>query len=258
MAVSPHDRKILWAQAHDACAMCRTSLVLRAAAGDPEAVLGQEAHIVARRPGGPRGQEEVPDEIDGHANLILLCPTCHRVVDTQPQVWPPERLQALKARHAAWGEARIRAPEQVRVVAHPDDPHDPHEASRLLLLSTGVDVWNVVCESHAYWFAGIEDEDGHPEEVVNLVDGFLQLARDWGEISSDVQDRPGGVRDAKRSLGAELRALNEHGLLVFGRRRRRLLTGGSGPPTEWGEAQLVVARSDDPRVFPVIGQGGAR
>jgi hypothetical protein len=50
---------------------------------------------------------------------------------------------------------------------------------------------------------------------------FLQSARDWGEISSEVNDQGmRAVREAKASLVGDLEALRERGLLVFVGRRR--------------------------------------
>lgn len=35
-------------------------------------------------------------------NLVLLCPTHHRLIDTAPSNWPPERVRQLKAEHETW------------------------------------------------------------------------------------------------------------------------------------------------------------
>ena len=43
------------------------------------------AHIVAFHPGGPRGAAELTSaERNDVANLMLLCPTCHKLIDDHP------------------------------------------------------------------------------------------------------------------------------------------------------------------------------
>ena len=64
------------------------------------------------------------------------------------------------------------------------------------------------------------------------------------------------IRDAQRTLGAKLRTLGEVGLLVFGAKRTRLLTGGEGPDADWPESHLAVVRSDDPEI--VVGPASCR
>jgi hypothetical protein len=62
------------------------------------------AHIVAFKPDGPRGMEgERPPEVNAVANLMLLCPTCHHLIDHQPTEFPRARLEGFKRDH----EARI-------------------------------------------------------------------------------------------------------------------------------------------------------
>lgn len=58
------------------------------------------------------------------------------------------------------------------------------------------------------------------------------------------------VREAKQSLAESLKELMEQRLLVFGGRRRRILTGGVGPPTYWHDAVIEVVRADSSRIVP--------
>lgn len=79
---------------------------------DGDAVrLGQVAHIVAASDAGPRGDAEVPTPaLAAFENLILLCPTCHVIVDRAPGEYPTEQLQQWKAEH----EGRVLAVLGVR------------------------------------------------------------------------------------------------------------------------------------------------
>jgi hypothetical protein len=60
--------------------------------------VGEMAHMIARKPDGPRG---VPlGGSDSYENLILLCPTCHRTIDKAPEnEYPTELLHACKDQH---------------------------------------------------------------------------------------------------------------------------------------------------------------
>jgi hypothetical protein len=68
-------------------------------------VIGEECHIYARADGGPRSaSQDANTEVDSHLNVILLCPTHHRIVDEQPQVFTVTALRDMKASH----EQRVR------------------------------------------------------------------------------------------------------------------------------------------------------
>jgi len=92
------DIKILWGRSGNRCAVCKVELT-------PDGTLetlGEMAHIVARSPDGPRGQNSLTAYPDGYENLILLCPTHHTEVDKNPSTWPVARLHAMKADHETW------------------------------------------------------------------------------------------------------------------------------------------------------------
>lgn len=60
--------------------------------------VGEMAHVVAKSAVGPRG--EPGGGPDTYANLILLCPTCHRLIDKAPEgEFPPDMLFDWKAEH---------------------------------------------------------------------------------------------------------------------------------------------------------------
>src|SRR6266699_2352264 len=55
------------------------------------------AHIVAFKPDGPRGHDgERPIRINDADNLMLLCPTCHKLVDDHPTDYPRKTLEEYK------------------------------------------------------------------------------------------------------------------------------------------------------------------
>jgi hypothetical protein len=223
--------------------LCRRVLVAERTPGDREAVVGDEAHIAARSAAGPRYGECPPDMVDRYENLILLCRVDHKKIDDQPQHYTTVRIRQAKAEHETWVEhALADVPAPIRVQFDSDDP------LRLRLIKTGSDVWDVVQGAHRFVLGDL-DEDAGSHGDLDRSATFLQNARDWGEISSDVNDQGmRAVREAKASLAGDLEALRERGILVFGGRRRGLITGGVRPPAPFADACLTVMRADDDRI----------
>jgi hypothetical protein len=63
------------------------------------------AHVVAASYEGPRGDVDLPEaEISEISNIILLCPTCHLLIDKCPNDFPTEVIMSWKSRH----EGRIK------------------------------------------------------------------------------------------------------------------------------------------------------
>ena len=245
MPISDHDRRVLWGRSGNRCAICRKSLVEEKTASDREALVGQEAHIVARRPGGPRGGLLATKELDKYDNLILLCASHHEVVDSQPGYYTRERLHRIKAEHERWVEDSLDA-DAMGPTEIVEDPSAP--PLHLRPLRTGDDVWPIIEDVHSYALAGPADGEASPD-ACEAADAFLQLAHGWGEVSDEVSI--GGiakVREAKRSLEEGLERLRAQDLIAFGGRDRKLLRGGSQPPSAWRVAVIEVVQSDDERI----------
>ena len=109
MAISDIDAKLLWGRAAGICSNpgCRADLT-EILLGEDSYHIGEMAHVVARNEGGPRGVEGGGS--DKYANLILLCPTCHRRIDKAPNQFPEEMLFEWKARHE--NEIRSRGSDE--------------------------------------------------------------------------------------------------------------------------------------------------
>jgi hypothetical protein len=243
MAIKDQDRKLLWGRAHNACAMCRRPLT-----GEAESparagiVFGVEAHIVARREDGPRGQGD-RSGVDGYSNLLLLCADDHKRIDDQQDVYTVEKLHQIKATHEAWAAAKFAEeikPEDapfVQVKAKEEDtiPFD--------VMMTGKQVWEIVASASIYYFQTVDaDVD---RNVARLADDFLTTARDWGDIAQDVQDQGfAAVRDAQDSIQESLIELVEKGLFVYGRRVMRSIKGGVKPPSPWPTSWLVIMTAE--------------
>ncbi|MEU4117830.1 HNH endonuclease [Kitasatospora sp. NPDC028055] len=86
------DRRLLWGRSGNECAFrdCGAALIEAVVGksdskGHPIAVaVGEEAHIVAVRDDGPRGDPSMPlSERNSYHNMILLCPAHHVIVDRE-------------------------------------------------------------------------------------------------------------------------------------------------------------------------------
>ena len=73
---------------------CKSPLII----GD--IVVGEICHIRARRKGGARHDPELTAaQKDQFENLILLCSTCHKIIDSSPNDYSSEWLRSIKATH---------------------------------------------------------------------------------------------------------------------------------------------------------------
>ena len=64
-----------------------------------EGNFAQLAHIVAFQSGGPRGQGKRPRAINDASNLMVLCPSCHKLIDDNPALYTRRTLEDYKNRH---------------------------------------------------------------------------------------------------------------------------------------------------------------
>lgn len=102
MPITTKDMKLLWGNAGGHCSNpgCRRKLSETGVGGE-QYILGEQAHIIAKQVHGPRGQEAGGD--DTYDNLVLLCPTCHTMIDKAPEgTYPEDKLLEWKAEHEAW------------------------------------------------------------------------------------------------------------------------------------------------------------
>lgn len=249
MAITDRDRKKLWGQAAMRCSICRKVLVHAADhPDDPEALVGEEAHIISRSRNGPRGTATTADpsmDLDGYDNRILLCRVHHRVVDEQQHKYTVEKLLKIKSRHEQWVRERLHV--------MPDDsastpistpiglrPKFPGRGMVLPRLQTGKEAWNAAIGSSFYLLDSI-GEDEASADACDAADGFLSNLRDCAEIHDAITN--GGfqaIREAQRELRRDLDELASYGLVAFGAQRDMLITGGGGPPTPATMAVVVI------------------
>jgi hypothetical protein len=101
VAISGKTRKLLWANSGNRCALCGSVLSHPQAKNDPAAIVGDECHIISGAQDGPRFDPFFHGDNDGYENLLLLCASDHRLVDTQLGTYSVEKLKQLKANHEA-------------------------------------------------------------------------------------------------------------------------------------------------------------
>lgn len=122
MTISDKTRKLLWSRSGNHCPLCGRALTQVAQGGDSAAIIGDECHIVSGSEGGPRFDPHFSGDIDAYENLLLLCASDHRVVDTQVGAYSVEKLKQLKANHEQVVAAAIDG--HLTRAAGPDSPPD--------------------------------------------------------------------------------------------------------------------------------------
>jgi hypothetical protein len=98
----------LWGRSGGYCSnpACRADLVLYTPTGRAVGI-GELAHVIAWSPDGPRGVKGgLGQALDRVENLVLLCPTCHKVADDAPDDFPVGLL-------VEWRESRASVVRQV-------------------------------------------------------------------------------------------------------------------------------------------------
>ncbi|WP_445336054.1 HNH endonuclease signature motif containing protein [Citrobacter koseri] len=80
------------------CNICRASLFKE------QVHIGQMAHVIAKSPKGPRGDDRLAND-NSYENLILLCANDHILVDRDPSTYTVEKLHQIKREHEAYIES---------------------------------------------------------------------------------------------------------------------------------------------------------
>lgn len=101
MAISDRVKRQLWASSAGACQnpACRDDL-FRVVADGAITSIDELAHIIGQSSDGPRGNDQLPlGARDNFENVIVLCPSCHALIDKAPQQFPTELLREWKRSH---------------------------------------------------------------------------------------------------------------------------------------------------------------
>ena len=110
MGITVTTRKALWGKSGNKCSFpdCKQDLVMNESETDDLSVIGEEAHIVARKEKGPRGKSELPKEQrDEYNNLILLCSIHHKRIDDRENIYTIDLLHQYKKKHENWVSSNL-------------------------------------------------------------------------------------------------------------------------------------------------------
>jgi hypothetical protein len=105
MSISLKTHKLLWGRSGNMCAFpgCRKILVVDKTSSDDPSIIGEEAHVVAKKEDGPRGKSDLTEEQrDKYDNLILLCNEHHKIIDDQQNEYTIKKLHSFKIKHETW------------------------------------------------------------------------------------------------------------------------------------------------------------
>ena len=94
-------RCILWGRAAGRCefAGCNQPVSWHRETKET-ANIAEAAHIIGLSEDGPRGEEELSDELaQDLSNLMLLCRNCHKLIDAERDQYPVARLRKMKQDH---------------------------------------------------------------------------------------------------------------------------------------------------------------
>ena len=84
MTITLKTHKILWGRSGNKCAICKNTLIVDSDdPNDDPSIVGDEAHIIARKETFTRGDYESlkPEQREHYSNLILLCKVHHKQID---------------------------------------------------------------------------------------------------------------------------------------------------------------------------------
>jgi hypothetical protein len=112
MAITPKSTKILWANAAGRCAFpgCQCRLCPDDAGKAAPYTLGEMAHICGEKPGASRHDaSQTSAERDDYANLILVCPTHHTLIDKpeNEKKYTVAVLQEMKSDYEGYVSGRL-------------------------------------------------------------------------------------------------------------------------------------------------------
>lgn len=239
MPISDKNRKILWGKSGNRCAMCRHSLVLDPTDLDSESIVGEECHIVSGALHGPRHKSSFPvGEIDELANLMLLCRIHHKLIDDQKETYTADLLRGMKVNHEKWVEEKLKDQPQIPPV------HIKRIKSeiptKLLAVTSGKELLNLAVGYDASY---PDYSDDLNDEETDLVGGFIQNVSDWADLA--VGFEPIERIRAAKLLDEEIKALHEHGFLVFAALENQRMEGGISSPSTFRVLHLTVKRKSD-------------
>lgn len=247
MSISDKTRKVLWGRSGNRCAICKHELIVDATKQDDESVVGDECHIVSSQENGPRHDSNFPHErFDSYENLILLCRIHHKMIDDQEATYTTAILQQMKSNHELWVTEKLTDKGQTfnSIKFRRVKQNIPEYLSRL---TTGKEVLNLIMGGYAF---SIDHDELRTQEEVDLVGGFFNTIRDWGDLGEDLE--PSDRVSTAFNLTQTIHMLEEAGFFVFGGREVQLMEGGvQTEASNWPISIFKVLRKDNEEIIHV-------
>ena len=242
MSVTDKTRKLLWGHSGNRCAICKTQLIMRGNPVDNNSVIGEECHIISKKPGGPRYTPNFPaDKLDNYENLILLCPIDHKKIDDQPQTYTSEKLREIKKQHQQWVSETLNKPKDAgKWVVKRIKGNIPQY---LVRLTTGKELMDMIVGVCVGYF---DHDELETEYEVGMVGDFLQETQDLVDIGSELES--GERVRMGYTLSKGIKQLEDCGFWIFGAREIQRLES-DGRTSDWPVVYLKVLRKANPGII---------
>ena len=200
---------------------------------DQESIIGEECHIVARKPKGPRGTAALPldkrDEID---NLILLCRIHHKQIDDQVNTYTAETLTTIKAKHERWVQQSLAKPKTSSPVFF------------AFRIDKGIQLCNTVIGSHASSF---NNDQPRTQDEALLIGEFVQDIKDYSDLWGVMVGQDQLMAQFK--LNEQLEELKNSGYLVYAiGQQQKLYSTAIKESFEMSIGYIFVLHKDNPLV----------
>lgn len=99
--------KVLWGKSGGKCAKCRRDLILEKDESNFYHI-AKQAHIAGLNPGSARYDSDMTDEERNSVNnIILLCPTCHEIIDENHEEYTVSKLKEIKKEYEEWFDEQL-------------------------------------------------------------------------------------------------------------------------------------------------------
>lgn len=237
MSISDKTRKILWGRSGNRCSICKLELIIDETEKDDSSIVGEECHIISGQKNGPRHDQNRPkDEIDTYDNLILLCRIHHKMIDDQPETFTKDIIKQIKVNHELWVSKSLDhqedKPSRIKRIKE-------NIAERLPRVTTVKEIINFLDRAMGYEF---DQDEPQNETEVELISGFLQYLRDFGDLLSYFES------DERVRFGFKItkmiKELLDNDYYVFGAPEVRVLEGGKAAPSSFLIAIVYVKQKN--------------
>jgi hypothetical protein len=204
---------------------------------DDEAIVGDECHIVARSPDGPRGDASwTENQLDAQSNLILLCKTHHKLIDDQPNTFNTDILRAIKQQHELWVKTSLDVKLSSRISSD----------TIAISLTSGQDIVTIISNT---FLLDLGADTLESEEEVEIISNFIQEIKDYSDIIDHTEG--GDTIRIAYEWTKKIRELDKLGLRVFGTKYQHPVNI-SGKIEQWQTAYIRIVRSTNPLIKSLV------